>query len=92
MVGNTKKSQGMPLNVVIIAVLALIVLVVITAVFTGRVKIFSETLQSCAAKQGACESGFTCSKNKAAVPSTNCPETEEDKRQGNNLCCVQVFN
>ncbi len=90
MVKIHKKSQGMPINVIIIAALALIVLVVLAAIFTGRVKIFSENLQSCAAKQGQCEKGPLCPSNKALVTNTNCPEGDPDKEK--KFCCVQVFN
>ena len=88
---NNKKSQGMPINVIIIAVLALIVLVVLTAIFTGRVKIFSETLQSCAAKQGKCENYDgtfpKCpSQNQAIVTNTDC-----DTNKPKQICCVQVL-
>ena len=82
----------MPINVIIIAALALIVLFVLVIIFTGRVKIFSESLQSCAAKQGQCEKGLICSTNKALVTNTNCPETSDDKQQGKNICCVQVLS
>ena len=90
---NFRKAQGMPINVIIIAVLALIVLVVIAAIFTGRVRIFSQNLESCAAKQGHCDS--KCGSNYAVVTNTNCPETEQDKKDNKNtknLCCVQVLN
>jgi hypothetical protein len=83
-----KKSQGMSVNVIIIAALALIVLVVLTAIFTGRLKIFSESLQSCAAKQGHCSS--ECVDNEAVVIRTNCPEGDSDKTR--NICCVPVFS
>ena len=39
---SNKKGQGMSLNVIIIAALALIVLVVLTVIFTSRTAIFSE--------------------------------------------------
>lgn len=80
---KNKKSQGMPINVIIIAALALVVLVVLLAIFTGRIKIFSENLQSCAAKQGECELGSKCPSNKALITNTDCPK---DK-----VCCVTVF-
>jgi len=91
---KSRKSQGMPINVIIIAALALVVLIVLLAVFTGRIKIFSENLQSCAAKQGQCEAGLSCSSGKALVTNTNCPETEADKQSNPKkiLCCVQVFS
>lgn len=37
----SKKGQGMSLNVIIIAALALIVLVVLIAIFTGRISLFN---------------------------------------------------
>ncbi|HLC60951.1 MAG TPA: hypothetical protein VJJ52_05995 [Candidatus Nanoarchaeia archaeon] len=91
MVGVNRRSQGMPVNVIIIAVLALIVLVVLTIIFTGRIRIFSSTLESCQAKQGQCETGPFCSSNKALVTGTNCPETAQDK-PNKKICCVQVLN
>jgi hypothetical protein len=39
---NSKKGQGLSLNVIIVAALALIVLVVLIVVFTGRVQVFKE--------------------------------------------------
>lgn len=40
----SKKGQTMSLNVIIVAALALIVLVVLVAIFTGRIGIFSQGL------------------------------------------------
>ena len=82
-----KKSQGMPVNVIIIAVLALIVLIVLTVIFTGRVKIFSSTLESCSAKQGHCTD--KCGDQEVSVIA-QCPEKEEPKPY--TKCCVQVLN
>lgn len=42
MIFSTKKGQGLPLNVIILAALALIVLVVLVAIFAGRVSIFDK--------------------------------------------------
>ena len=88
-----RKAQGMPINVIIIAVLALIVLVVLVAIFTGRVRIFSETLQSCTAKQGRCEpydgTFPKCpSSNQAVITNTECDSKKEIKL----ICCVQVLS
>ena len=83
MVKIKRKSQGMPINVIIIAALALVVLVVLLAIFSGRVRIFSENLQSCTAKQGQCYPK-SCPLNTALITNTNCPE--------DNVCCVQVLS
>jgi len=90
MIKNSRKAQGISINMIIIAVLALIVLIVVVAIFTGRIKIFSGTLESCRAKQGQCESGAICPENKAQV-AAKCPETEEEKKQQKNICCIQVL-
>ncbi|MFO7677087.1 MAG: hypothetical protein R6V50_01710 [Thermoplasmatota archaeon] len=40
---NSKKGQGLSLNVVVIAALALIVLVVLTAIFAGKIRESSQS-------------------------------------------------
>ncbi len=83
---NNKKSQGMPVNVIIIATLSLIVLVVLVAIFSGRARIFSQSLESCAVKQGGCKPS-PCPDGYASVSNTEC---EKDK--ANPICCVKVFD
>ena len=39
---SSKKAQSMSLNVIIVAALALIVLVVLVAIFTGRIGVFNK--------------------------------------------------
>ena len=52
-----KKAQGISINTVIIAAIALAVLVVLFLVFTGRFKLFSEGVkQSSLTCQSACKS------------------------------------
>jgi len=41
-----KKAQGLSINVIIITVIALIVLVVLAAIFTGRIAIFGQRVGS----------------------------------------------
>ena len=80
---NNKKAQGMPVNVIIVAALALMVLVVLVVIFSGKVKLFSESLQSCTAKQGQCKPS-PCQDNYASISNTECKKPE--------TCCVQVFS
>ncbi|MEM4336437.1 MAG: hypothetical protein QXG86_00335 [Candidatus Woesearchaeota archaeon] len=47
-----KKAQGMSLNVVIIAALGLLVLVVLSIIFTGRTGIFVRESDKCTTKYG----------------------------------------
>ena len=39
-----KKAQGISLNVIIIAAIGLVVLVLLVAIFTGRINIFGQNL------------------------------------------------
>ena len=47
-----KKSQGLSLNTIIIAAIVLIVLVVLWAIFTGRMGGFSKSLNDCESRGG----------------------------------------
>ncbi|MBN1157563.1 hypothetical protein JXA85_08140 [Candidatus Woesearchaeota archaeon] len=58
-----KKGQGMPVNVIIIAAIALIILIVLVAIFSGKINIFSRGYSStseneqskvCTARGGYC--------------------------------------
>jgi hypothetical protein len=50
----SKKAQGISMNVIIIAALALIVLVVLVMIFTGRIGMFTGGVKSCSAMAGFC--------------------------------------
>lgn len=88
-----KKAQGISINTVIIAVIALAVLVVLFFIFTGRFKIFSEGV-----KEGSlsCDRGCKTVGNALGRPSAGCnpadetqlPGKYEDVPQGQLCCCV----
>jgi len=79
---NFKKAQGLPLNVIIIAVIVLIVLAVIIAIFAGRISIFSKSVGDCEAKGGVCKNSVSeCTEDQAPV-SGLCGE--------NKICCVSI--
>ena len=50
----TKKAQGMSMRTIVIAAIALLVLVVLIMIFTGRIGGFTKDLDSCAAQAGFC--------------------------------------
>jgi len=71
-----KKAQGISLNTIIIAAIALVVLIVLIAIFSGRIKIFSGSYdkssqdtqgQVCNAQGGMCEMP-PCSSGNAIYP------------------------
>lgn len=86
MIANTRKAQGMPINVIIIAALALFVFVVLIIIFTGKIGPLARDLESCAAKQGRCDPAG-CWSNEATVPNAKC-DKKDNKDQ---ICCITVF-
>lgn len=68
-----KKGQGLSLNVIIIAALALIVLIVLTVIFTGRVSLFNKGVSTCngfcSKDPSACEA-----RGAVAIPTKGCTE------------------
>ena len=79
---KNRKSQGLPVNVIIIAAIALVVFVVLAAMFTGKVRIFSQGLESCESKQGDC-SKSACDPGYAVVNA---------KCGTGNPCCIKVLD
>jgi hypothetical protein len=77
---NSKKAQGMSLNVIIIAVIAIIILVVLIFIFTGKTRLFSKTTTSCTGRGGQCVQGTACQPGYIAHAGTDCDEKEK--------CCV----
>jgi len=49
-----KKAQGISLNVVVIAALALLVLVILSVVFIGRMGFWGDDVNDCINKGGVC--------------------------------------
>ncbi len=76
-----KKAQGMSINVIIVAALALVVLVVLFAIFTGKLGIFTKGEGT--AREGATScicatNGGSCSEIEGATstppdPAAKCP-------------------
>lgn len=87
---TNKKSQGMPINTIIIAVIALAVLVVLIVIFTGGIGKTSENLGSCVTKGGICADDpplqGKCGGDYSIplIVSGACQNTKPVK----NLCCI----
>ncbi len=87
-----KKAAELTMNVIIIAVLALIVLAVLLIMFSGKMKSFSGGLKECASLGGECKGDVTisddvvktrtCPSGSSAIPNTNC--------EPQNVCCISL--
>ena len=87
---KNNKSQGLSINVLIIAVLALAVLVVLIIVFTGSIGKTSENIGSCITKGGKCANANEgeCKDQNYPIPifvSGECQNTNPK-----NLCCIKA--
>ena len=95
----TKKSQGMPINVIIMAVIGLVILIVLIAIFTGRAGIFSRNVGgSCADQGGICSTNGECNNQQFPIKifASGCDyyKTNEqgiltpDTSNKNGQCCL----
>ena len=81
-----ERAQGMPLNIIIIAVILLIVLVVILSIFSGNISKFSKDLQSCGSRGGRCETKEKeCPSGEIKIEGAKCAKNTE-------ICCIRVFD
>lgn len=88
---SNKKSQGLPINTIIIAVIALAVLIVLLVILTRGIGKTSENLGSCITKGGICADDSklkgTCG-GEYPIPfivSGDCRNTKPK-----NLCCIKA--
>ena len=77
-----KKAQGMSMNVIIIAAIGLLVLVILSVIFIGRMGSFSSETGGCTSKGGTCYPGG-CPAGTTPFGSATCPEQGES-------CCLPV--
>ena len=80
-----KKGQGLTMDIIIIAAISLVVLVVLIAIFTGRLGKFTAEIKDCTAQGGTCMSEDECrADNGALLPGkTSCDENAAASR-----CCL----
>lgn len=73
-----KKAQGLSMQTVVIAAIVLIVLFVLILIFTGRINIFRQDMESCLNKGGTCKDAKDCDGIRTTV--------EECQKKG-QVCC-----
>ncbi len=79
-----KKGQGISINTVIIAAIALLVLVVLSVIFLGRTNIFARESADCENKGGSCVVG-PCPGGLTEFRAWACEKTSEGAAQ---RCCI----
>ncbi len=85
MIIKTKKAQGLPFNVIIIAAIAVVVLIIVIAIFRGKTTDISQDMSSCYAKGGVCVSlDDYAEKCQQEIPNAECPEGQ--------VCCISLVS
>ena len=79
---NSKKSEAMALQTVVIAAIVLVILIVVIAIFSGKIGFFGRSVENCASRGGT----------ETSSP-TNC-DTDHNilvpMKQDGRYCCVPI--
>ena len=93
---SNRKAQGMPLNIIIIAVMCLLVLIVVIFIFAGKSTLFKKGVESCESKSGICVAkDATCNGPVIGyVPDVSCDNDKSNPpNQGafdGEKCCLKM--
>ena len=95
---KNKKAQSISINTIVVAAIALIVLVVLIAIFGGKLKDFGQGTRSCQSQGGLSQCYDSCSEDKISGDPdykpgiyTNIPGTDCQDNDVNNKCCTLVI-
>ena len=83
-----RKAQGLPMNVIVIAAIALLVLVVLALIFMGRIGSFGKGVAECANQGGACKAD--CDPTQGEREYGPAQKACEDKYGIGYVCCIEV--
>ena len=84
---NTK-AQGISMNVIIIAAIALLVLVILAIIFMGRMGPWGGEVADCVNKGGTCKPMCDSTLNEREMPTWRCSKADRDI--GNDKCCFVI--
>ncbi len=83
-----KKAQGLSLNVIIVAAIALLVLVILSVVFMTRMRGYNASVQDCKHNGGECVPAYQCDTSTGqytVLSHIQCPQQDQ-----NYVCCVKL--
>ena len=83
------KGQGISLNVIVVAAIALLVLVILSVIFVGRIGTFGEKAADCEQKGGKCIAGVVC-RGDAGEKWIKFTDGKCDQSDGAYVCCIRV--
>jgi hypothetical protein len=83
-----KKADGLSINVIVVATLAILVLVILSVIFMGRMAIFTKNSNDCLRQKGVCMDR-TCEAGYSQHPSAVCYGSD-GKQDTYSICCVET--
>lgn len=86
-----KKAQGISFNAIVIAALAIIVLVVLVMIFSGKINLFNQNT-TCAARRGSCIDDEGCPAGTYIIMTDDCELFADGRGQNSRpgQCCVPL--
>jgi len=83
-----KRGQGLSMDTIVIAAIALLVLVILALIFTGKIGKTRVEMDKCDTQGGKCvATAVECSSEyQKVVSSYSCPDIDGQKQ----LCCVSI--
>jgi len=88
---KSKKGAELSINVIIVAVIALVVLAVLIFIFSGRSQVFVKSVSmSCIEQGGECKpANAPCPENKYLVYARGCGDVDKNTNEkGLGPCCI----
>ena len=83
-----KKAQGISLNVIIVAAIALLVLVILSVIFMGRMASFTQGSNDCTKQNGVCQDRV-CDDGYTEHPTAVCYGSDNQPDEF-AVCCTQI--
>ena len=80
-----KKAQSLSMNTIVIAALALLVLVIVALITTGRISIFSRESADCKNQGGVCK--LVCTDAEKVFSAAKCTVAAGEPAQ---VCCIPI--
>jgi len=88
-----RKSQGLSINTIVMAVIALLVLVIIITIFTRFYGKSAENIGSCSSKGGICANDVQLDGGcKGEYPIQLIVQGDCSRTTPENLCCLKIGN
>lgn len=89
---SQRKAQSLPMNTIVIAAIALLVLVILALIFTGRINVFSRGVAECSSQGGKCFSDSCGTETALNSPSEYPPASVACAKANENkpYCCLPI--